>query len=445
MPPVLFPQNGKTREDLLADLNTLKSQDRDWKQGRMFSLVFHAGEDIASVAQEASTMFLMANGLSPFAFPSLFKMETEVVAMLADLFHGQEDTVGHMTSGGSESILLAVKAARDYARAMKPHITRPELLMPLSAHPAFNKAAHYLGLETVIVPTQKETLAADVEAMRRAVTENTILVVGSAPSYPHGIIDPIEELARMAADRDIWMHVDACVGGLELPFIKGLGYPVPNFDFQIPGVCSLSADIHKYGFTPKGASVVLYRNPELRKYQLFAYADWPGGLYGTPNVSGSRPGGPIAASWALCKYLGREGYRDLAGRSMKATQGVIKGIEAIPELYVLGKPAATVFAIASDVINILALGEKMKEYGWYLDGQQLPPSLHLTVSPVHEMVVEAFLADLRQAVSEIPRFTAEESAANEAAMYGRGGAFSDGAVTGEFIVQYLNDLYRVPD
>jgi len=429
---------------LISNLRSLKSEDRDWKEGRMFSLVFPAGEDITSVARDASVLFLMENGLSPFAFPSLLKMETEVVSMLADLFHGQEDTVGHMTSGGSESILLAVKAARDYARVRKPHITRPELLMPLSAHPAFNKAAHYLGLETVIVPTQKETLAADVEAMERAVTDHTVMVVGSAPSYPHGIIDPIPELAGMAADKDIWMHVDACVGGLELPFIKDLGFPVPEFDFWISGVCSLSADIHKYGFTPKGASAILYRNPELRQYQLFAYADWPGGLYGTPNVSGSRPGGPIAASWALLKYLGREGYTGLATRSMKAKQRLIEGIESIPELYVLGKPPATVFAIGSDVLNILTLGEKMKEYRWYLDGQHLPPSLHLTLSPVHDRIVEPFLADLRQAVSETPRITPEESAANEAAMYGRVGSFSDETLTGEFIIRYLNDLYRVP-
>jgi sphinganine-1-phosphate aldolase len=432
------------RGELISNLRSLKSEDRDWKEGRMFSLVFPAGEDITSVARDASVLFLMENGLSPFAFPSLLKMETEVVSMLADLFHGQEDTVGHMTSGGSESILLAVKAARDYARVRKPHITRPELLMPLSAHPAFNKAAHYLGLETVIVPTQKETLAADVEAMERAVTDHTVMVVGSAPSYPHGIIDPIPELAGMAADKDIWMHVDACVGGLELPFIKDLGFPVPEFDFWISGVCSLSADIHKYGFTPKGASAILYRNPELRQYQLFAYADWPGGLYGTPNVSGSRPGGPIAASWALLKYLGREGYTGLATRSMKAKQRLIEGIESIPELYVLGKPPATVFAIGSDVLNILTLGEKMKEYRWYLDGQHLPPSLHLTLSPVHDRIVEPFLADLRQAVSETPRITPEESAANEAAMYGRVGSFSDETLTGEFIIRYLNDLYRVP-
>jgi sphinganine-1-phosphate aldolase len=442
MSQVLFPQKGMPREELLSDLRSLKSEDRDWKQGRMFSLVFHAGEDIAAVAQEAYSMFLMENGLSPFAFPSLLKMETEVTSMLADLFHGEDNTVGNMTSGGSESILLAVKAARDYARARKPHITRPELLMPLSAHPAFNKAAHFLGLKTIIVPTQKETLGADVEAMSLAITDNTIMVVGSAPSYPHGIIDPIEELAGMAARKDIWMHVDACVGGLELPFIKKLGYPLQNFDFQIPGVCSLSADVHKYGFTPKGASVILYRNPELRKYQFFAFTGWPGGVYGTPNISGSRPGGPIAASWALLKYLGMEGYKSLAAQSMAATQGLIKGIESIPGLVVLGKPPATVFAIGSHVLNILALGEKLKEYGWYLDGQHLPPCLHLTISPIHATIIEPFLADMRQAVKETAGVKPEGST-GDATMYGMIGSFSNQVMAEDFIIQYLNDLYRI--
>lgn len=437
-----FPQKGMPREELFSELRSLKSGDSDWKNGRMFSLVFNAGEDIAGVAEEAYALFMVENGLSPFAFPSLLKMETEVASMMADLFHGDSDTVGNMTSGGSESILLAVKAARDYARSRKPHIIRPELLMSLSAHPAFNKAAHYLGLKTVIVPTQKGTLDADVEAMGRAVTENTVMMVGSAPSYPHGIIDPIEELAGKAAGKDIWMHVDACVGGLELPFVKRLGYPLPNFDFQIPGVCSLSADIHKYGFTPKGASVVLFRNPELRKYQLFAYADWPGGVYATPNVSGSRPGGPIASSWAVLKYLGLEGYMRLAAQSMEATQKLIEGIKSIPELYVLGKPLTTVFAIGSDVLNIFALGEKMKEYRWFIDSQHLPPCLHMTISPIHVAIVEPLLDDLRAAVKETARLKPEDIS-GEAAMYGMIGSLPDRAQAEEFAVQYLNDLYRV--
>jgi len=267
MATVEFPQGGIPPAEILASLQSLKSGDSDWKSGRMFSLIFNAGEDVSAVAREAYTSFVVENGLSPFAFPSLLKMETEVASMMSNLFHGDSETVGNMTSGGSESIILAVKAARDYARAKKPHVTQPELLMPLSAHPAFNKAAHYLGLKTVIVPTDKKTLAADVHALREAITENTVMMVGSAPSYPHGIVDPIADLAGIAAEKGIWMHTDACVGGLVLPFVQKLGYPIPDFDFRIPGVCSISADIHKYGFTPKGASVILYRNPELRQYQ----------------------------------------------------------------------------------------------------------------------------------------------------------------------------------
>jgi len=442
MSNIEFPQKGIPREELLSTLRSLKSGDSDWKHGRMFSLIFNAGEDAASVTEEAYTMFVVENGLSPFAFPSLLKMETEVASMMANLFHGNSDTVGNMTSGGSESIMVAVKAARDYARARKPHITQPELLMPLSAHPAFNKAAHYLGLKTVIVPTDRKTLTADVAAMRQAITENTIMMVGSAPSYPHGIIDPVEDLAGLAAKNDIWMHTDACVGGLVLPFINKLGYPIPAFDFQVPGVCSISADIHKYGFTPKGASVILYRNAELRQHQIFAYADWPGGVYATPNVSGSRPGGPIASSWAALKYLGMEGYMNLAKKSMEATKKLIEGIEAIPELYVLGKPPATVFAIGSDALNVFALGEKMKEYRWYIDSQHLPPCLHMTISPIHATIVEPFLADLRAAVKEVAKLKPEDIT-GEAAMYGMIGSMPDRSMAKDFAVQYLNDLYRV--
>jgi glutamate/tyrosine decarboxylase-like PLP-dependent enzyme len=442
MANIEFPQKGMPREELLSTLRSLKSGDSDWKHGRMFSLIFNAGEDVARVTEEAYTMFVVENGLSPFAFPSLLKMETEVASMMANLFHGNSDTVGNMTSGGSESIMVAVKAAREYARANKPHITQPELLMPLSAHPAFNKAAHYLGLRTVIVPTDKKTLAADVAAMRRAITKNTVMMIGSAPSYPHGIIDPIEDLAEVAAKNDIWMHVDACVGGLVLPFVKKLGYPIPTFDFHIPSVCSISADIHKYGFTPKGASVILYRSPELRQHQIFAYADWPGGVYATPNVSGSRPGGPIASSWAALKYLGIEGYMNLAKKSKEATKRLLEGIKAIPELYVLGKPLATVFAIGSDVLNVFALGEKMKEYRWYIDSQHLPPCLHMTITPIHANIVEPFLSDLRAAVKEVAKLKPEDIT-GEAAMYGMIGSMPDRSMAKDFAVQYMNDLYRV--
>jgi len=441
MAQIQFPEKGTSREELLSALHAFKSDDSDWKGGRVFSLIYSAGEDVKTFAEEAFNVFINENGLSPFAFPSLLRMETEVVSMVGSLLGGDSETVGAMTSGGTESIMMAVKAARDFARAQRPSITNPELVMPLSAHPAFNKAAHFLGLKTVIVPTDK-TLRADVKAVGDAISENTVMVIGSAFSYPHGMIDPIEELAEVAAGKEVWFHVDACVGGYILPFLSKLGYPIPPFDFRIPGVSSMSADIHKYGFIPKGASTVLYRNAQLRQYQFFVYADWPGGVYGTPSVSGARPGGPVAASWAVIKYLGLEGFMRLAKTTMETTKNFIEGIEAIPELYVLGKPQATVFAFGSDVLNVYALGEKMKTFRWYIDSQHLPPCLHMTISPAHASIVEPFLSDLRQAVNEVASLKGEDIT-GEAAMYGMIGSMPDRAMARDFAIQYLSDLYRV--
>lgn len=441
MSQVEFPQKGIPREEIFNTLQSIRAGDADWKHGRMFSLVYNAGEEVERLAAEAYALFINENALSPFAFPSLLKMETEVVSMIASLLGGNSETVGFMTSGGSESIMLAVKSARDFARAQRPQITQPELILPSSAHPAFHKAAHYLGIKTVVVPTDK-SLSADVEAISRVINNNTIMLVGSAFSYPHGIIDPITELAEVAVKNDVWLHVDACVGGMILPFLSRLGYPIPPFDFRVSGVKSISADIHKYGFTPKGASTILYRNAELRQYQIFAYADFPGGAYATPNVLGSRPGGPIAASWAVIKYLGLEGFMRLAKITIETTKRLIKGIEAIPGLYVLGKPPATVFAFSSDVLNVFALGDTMKSLGWNIDSQHLPPSLHMTVFPIHATIVETFLADLEQAVKKVITLKPEDIS-GEAAIYGMIGSMPDRGTAKDFVVQYLNDLYRV--
>lgn len=441
MSQVEFPQKGIPREEIFNTLQSIRAGDADWKHGRMFSLVYNAGEEVERLAAEAYALFINENALSPFAFPSLLKMETEVVSMIASLLGGNSETVGFMTSGGSESIMLAVKSARDFARAQRPQITQPELILPSSAHPAFHKAAHYLGIKTVVVPTDK-SLSADVETISRVINNNTIMLVGSAFSYPHGIIDPITELAEVAVKNDVWLHVDACVGGMILPFLSRLGYPIPPFDFRVAGVKSISADIHKYGFTPKGASTILYRNAELRQYQIFAYADFPGGAYATPNVLGSRPGGPIAASWAVIKYLGLEGFMRLAKITIETTKRLIKGIEAIPGLYVLGKPPATVFAFSSDVLNVFALGDKMKSLGWNIDSQHLPPSLHMTVFPIHATIVETFLADLEQAVKKVITLKPEDIS-GEAAIYGMIGSMPDRGMAKDFAVQYLNDLYRV--
>jgi glutamate/tyrosine decarboxylase-like PLP-dependent enzyme len=345
-----------------------------------------------------------------------------------------------MTSGGTESITMAVKAARDYAREKKPAIKEPELLMLRSAHPAFNKAAHFLGLKTVIVPVT-DASEVDLAEYRRAFSPDTIFAVGSAFSYPHGIIDPIGEMAAVAAEKGVWFHVDSCVGGFILPFVEKLGYPIPPFDFRVPGVMSMSADVHKYGYVSKGASVVLYRDAELRKYQLFVYADWSGGVYATPCISGARPGGPVAASWAVMKFLGYEGYLRLAADAMKATQILIEGINKIPGLYVIGKPPATNFGVGSKSLNLYAIGDKMKQRGWHIDSQHLPPSLHFTVSPMHLKVVDNCLKDLREATLEVSALKPED-VSGDAAIYGMIGSMPDRLQAKAITTQYFNDLYK---
>ncbi len=393
-----FPKHGTPREALLAEMRERKAQDADWRSGRTFSLVYPAGEEVDALLRDANLLYLYENALNPFRFPSLRTMETEVVGMTADLLHGGPEAGGAMTSGGTESILMAAKCARDRARAERG-IREPEMLVPETAHPAFAKAAHYLGLELVKIPLCDD-LRADAEAAARLVSERTALLVGSAPCYPFGVVDPIPELAAIARERELWFHVDACLGSFLLPFWERLGEPVPPFDFRVPGVTTMSADVHKYGYCTKGASVIVHRDAEtVKRWQLFLYSDWPGGLYGSFAMAGARPAGPIAAAWAVIRSLGEEGYLRLARRVRDATRALRQGIEAIPELQVWGDPVMGVFAFGSPSLDVMAVGDVMDDRGWHLDRQKGPDALHLMVSPEHEKVADAFLADLRAAVA----------------------------------------------
>nr|MBC7243739.1 aspartate aminotransferase family protein [Chloroflexota bacterium] len=378
-------------------MKALRQEDVQWQQGRIFSLVYYANDEITELLKEAYSLFFSENALNPTVFPSLRRLETEVVAMVAALLGGDDNVVGNMTSGGTESLLMAVKAARDWARAHKPDIQCPEMVLPITAHPALEKAAHYFGVKPVHFPVGND-FRADIAAARRAITPRTILLVGSAPSYPHGVMDPISELAQLAQERGLWFHVDSCVGGMMLPFVRRLGYPVPEFDFQVPGVTSISADLHKYGYTAKGASVILYRNRDFRRYQFFVHTDWPGGIYISPTMAGTRPAGPIAAAWALMHFLGEEGYLALADTVMKTALKLRQGIADIPGIHILGEPEMSIMAIASNKLNIYEIGDEMALRGWHLDRQQFPPSLHLTVTPAHAAVADLFLQDLADAV-----------------------------------------------
>ncbi|MGQ9571797.1 MAG: aminotransferase class V-fold PLP-dependent enzyme [Dehalococcoidia bacterium] len=435
-----LPATGKPREELMEEMQALTSLDVDWRNGRIWSLVYFVDDDLAQVLKDAYTMFFYTNGLSPMAFRSLKKFESEVIAMAADLL-GCSEAVGNMTSGGTESIVVAVKAARDWARAERPEVTAPEMLLPITAHPAFDKAGHYLDVKPVHFPV-RDDLRADVDAARAAITDNTILVVGSATCYPYGVIDPIPELAALAEERGICCHVDACLGGFILPFVRRLGYPVPPFDFSVPGVTSISADLHKYGFSVRGTSTVLHRDRKLRRYQFFSQADWPGGLYGSPTMTGSRPGAAIAASWALLNYLGEEGYMRLARTIMETTQALIDGINAIPGLTVRGKPDMSVLAFGSDVMDVYALADAMDTRGWNLERLQKPPNLHLVVTPAHRAAVEPFLADLREAVEEVG--TKGPTPGGTAAMYGVLASLPDRSSVHNVILDFVEGMTR-PD
>ena len=391
-----LPKTGIAREALLAEMRERKTQDADWHGARTFSLVYPANDEVDALLADANDLYLYENALNPLRFPSLRQMELDVVDMTAGLLHAPDGFGGCMTSGGTESIVMAVLAARERAKAERG-VTAPTLVAPYSAHPAFAKAAKYGGLEHVQIPLDAD-YRADLAAAERLIDDRTALVVGSAPNYPFGTVDPIPELAALAAARGASFHTDSCLGSFLFPFWERLGEPVPPFDFRVEGVTTMSADVHKYGYCTKGASVVLHRDEEhLKKYQRFLYADWPGGLYLSFAMAGARPAAPIAAAWAILRHLGEEGYVALARQIRDAVRAFQAGIAKIPGLRVIGQPAMSVFSFTSDAADPFAIGDRMDERGWCLDRQGDPDALHMMVSPKHLTVVDAFLADLEWA------------------------------------------------
>jgi glutamate/tyrosine decarboxylase-like PLP-dependent enzyme len=399
-----IPERAKSNEDILRALEDYRTHDVPWKQGRAFGYVFDARHEALELGKRAYMMFITENGLDPMSFPSLLRLENEVVRMCATHVGGGSEVVGNFTTGGTESIILAVKAARDRARKEHPEIARPQIVVPITAHAAFHKAAHYLGVEIVTFAVDPQTFKADVEAARAAITERTIMLVGSAPSYPHGVIDPIVALAALAKEKGVWMHVDGCMGALLLPYMRRLGAEVPPFGFEVDGVCSLSMDLHKYGFCPKGASVVLYANRALRKHQIYACSEWSGYTIVNATIQSSKSGGPLAGAWATMQRMGDEGYLALAKEMRDAVRRYVDGIAAIPGLRVLGTPEMTLIAFTSDDINVFHLPDLMAKRGWYIQPQLgfagHRENVHLTITPAQVPHVDAFLRDLAACVEE---------------------------------------------
>ena len=435
---VSLPKTGTSRDQVYQQLESHHKVDTKWHDGRVFSLIYHASDEHTEFLKKVYTLYFHENGLNPGAFPSLKKYESEVVSMAASLLGGAESAAGAMTSGGSESIMMAVKTARDWAFATKG-IKTPEIILPNTVHPAFDKAVHYFGVKPIKIPVTKEQKA-DVEVTKNAVTPNTIMIVGSAPQYPHGVMDPIPELAAIAKQHGILMHVDACVGGFMLPFLKKLGRDIPPFDFSVDGVTSMSADLHKYGFTAKGASVVLYKDKDLRRFQFFVSKDWPGGLFASPTVTGTRPGGSIAAAWATLNAMGEEGYLNLYRSLIETTEKFKKGVQAL-DCKVVGNPIGTLFAFETPVVNIYIVGDLMEKRGWFVDRQMMPDSIHLTITPAHTPIVDQYLGDLKECLAHAKAHP-ELAGEGMAAMYGMVAHVPDPKMVDHFLYQYMDERYQ---
>lgn len=436
-PTTRLPATGRAPEEVLAALEgSREREEARWGGGFASGAVYHGDPGHIDFLNRAYAVQSQSNPLHADLWPSTVRLEAEIVAMTAHMLNG-EMAVGTVTSGGTESILLAMKAYRDLARRWR-RIHRPEMVIPQTAHAAFDKAAEYFGIVPVKVPVDAG-FRADPAATAAAITRRTVVVVASAPSFPHGTIDPVAELAAVAAERGVGVHVDACLGGFLLPWAERLGYPVPPFDFRVPGVTSMSADTHKYGYAAKGTSVVLYRDRELRRCQYFTATDWPGGLYSSPTLAGSRPGGLSAACWAAMMATGEAGYLEATRRILETARVIRQGVAGTPGLRVLGDPL-WVIAFTSDEVDIFRVMQEMSRRGWSLNGLQHPPGVHLAVTLRHTVpgVAERFLADLRASVEAA---AGPVPADREAPMYGVAASFPVRAVVGDLLERYLDRLY----
>lgn len=393
-----LPPTGTAWSQLKDRMLAYAASDVRWRDGRTAVYVFNAGPEVELVQKEAYALFQSENGLGPAAFPSLKRMEEEVVGFGLSLLHAPQEASGVITSGGTDSITMAMKAARDFARKARG-VTGPlNIVIPRSAHPAFDKAAALMEIEVRRTPLK--AYLADPAAIAAAADPSTVMIVGSAPNFPYGLIDPIAALSQLAVNRDLWLHVDACVGGYIAPFVRMNGADIAPFDFQLPGVRSMSADLHKYGYCAKGASTVFFRAKALQDHMTFDFRDWPGGRMVTPTLAGTRPGGAISAAWAVMNFLGVQGYRDKQAAVVRAREAIQAGVTA-QGFSVLGRPQLGLIAFTRADLDVLAVWARLRERGWFTGVTTEPKSLHLMLSPVHAEVADAYLADLAWAVEQV--------------------------------------------
>ncbi len=448
-----LPASGRSREEVLAEMTEIASlEEGRWRQGYASGSVYNGDPDHIAFLNDVYALNSQSNPLHTDLWPSALKYESEIVAMTATMLGGRDigdgpgsdsGVAGTMSSGGSESIALAMKAYRDHAKQVRG-ITEPDMIVPISAHAAFDKAAQYFGIKIVHVPTGPDGRA-DVAATAAAISDNTIVIVGSAPSFPHGVIDPIEELSELARSRGIGFHADACLGAFVLPWAEKLGYPVPGFDFRLPGVTSMSADTHKYGYAAKGTSVVLYRSAALRRFQYFAMTDWPGGMYASPSFAGSRAGALSAACWAALVSIGEDGYLDATRRILATADSVKEGLDRdFPELEIIGDPLYVIaFGSVDPDVDIYRIFDVLTGLGWSLNGLHRPAALHLCITLRHTSpgFAERFLSDLRASIAVVRSNPSAEG--GMAPIYGMANTIPDRGVVFDALLDHIDGWYRM--
>jgi glutamate/tyrosine decarboxylase-like PLP-dependent enzyme len=440
-----LPAKGRPRSEILNIMRQLRNREETkWRDGFVSGAVYHGDKAHIEFLNQAYAINSQSNPLHSDVWPSISKYEAEIVSMTAAMLGageaGAEGVCGTVTSGGTEDILLAMKTYRDRAREEKG-VRKPDMVVPSTAHAAFEKASQYFNIRMIKIPVDKQ-FRADVEATRKAITRNTVVVVGSAPSFPHGMVDPIPELSELSRKRGIGFHTDACLGGFILPWLEKLGYSFPAFDFRLPGVTSISADTHKYGYAAKGTSVVLYRDADLRHYQFYKTTEWPGGLYFSPTFAGSRPGALSAACWAAMVSLGEKGYRDAARRIIATAEKIKNGVAKIPELRIMGDPL-WVIAFGSEDLDIYRVLDFMTHRGWSLNGLHKPSCVHICVTLRHALpgVAERFVIDLKAAVQHVKKNPGEKG--SMAPVYGLAATFPDRTAVSDMLDAYLDTLYKV--
>ena len=452
-----LPPNKTSFSDLLTLLKKWSlSESSLWDNGQASGAIYHGGSDLIDFLSKVYGLFCVSNPMHPELFPYVRKMEGEIISMLINIFHGDSNCCGTISSGGTESILLACKSYRDRGRDLH-NISQPEIVAPTTIHAAFHKAAHYFGMKLILVDIDEQSGAVNIDDVKLAITKNTVLIAGSAPCYSLGLIDNIEALASLALERNIGFHSDCCLGGLLLPFVAKLqqmgklhGFddsnsPLPLFDFRAKGVTSISADMHKYGYATKGSSCIMYSSSELRHYQYFVSLSWTGGVYASPTLAGSRAGGVSATTWAVMVHMGEEGYLEVSERIIRTARTIRNGIdEDISELEVIGNPLSSVIAFRSTTpaINIYAVGQALATRGWHVNSLQNPSCLHLCCTNLHtkDGVEKQFLIDLKRAVEEVKNFP-EKYAGGTAAIYGMVNSLPDVTLLDPVAKGYVDALF----